>query len=211
MPLLNSSTAGKNGALETAIYSLFSFCRGVGSLVSDVNSLIFLFLVAQPLVDLTWSWRFFKISEQEINIQTVVGLVMLIINLKVGLLEKRGRVLPRTVGLFLAFTLISVSLTFTSWGVNEVIRLFTGLSFFFSAGFILCDETRFLRFAKLFLASLSVPLLFSYLEIAGVLPYQYWDWVDGVEVGRVTGGYEHPLGLIYFLLYAIPVALALLT
>src|SRR5260370_373023 len=82
---------------------------------------------------------------------------------------------------------------------------------FWSAGSLLCDETRFLRFGKLFIMCISVPVFLSYLEMTGVLPYQYWDWIDGAEVGRVTGGYEHPLTLIYFLIYGIPLALVLLT
>ena len=210
MPLENTLAETKSGALGTALYTLFSFWRGLSSLVTDANSLIFWFLVAQPLLDLTWGWRFFRISEQEINIQTVVGLILLVVNIKIGLFGNWRHGAGNTVGLFLLFAVFSVSLTPTSWGINEVIRLFTGLSFFFSAGPLLCDEARFLRFAKLFLVSLSVPVLLSYLEMGGVLPYQYWDWIDGVEVGRATGGYEHPLTLIYFLLYGIPLALALL-
>jgi len=49
------------------------------------------------------------------------------------------------------------------------------------------------------------------LQKAQILPFEYWDWIEGQAIGRVSGTYQHPLGLIYFLVYAIPLALYLLT
>jgi len=107
----------------------------------------------------------------------------------------------------LGLATLSVLITPTSWGVNELIRLFSGASFFFTAGLALGDKKKFDRFALVFLAIIYVPLVLSLFQVAGLLPYEYWDWLDGLEVGRASGTYQHPLEIVFFLVYAVPLAL----
>jgi len=207
---VNSRTQNSD-ALEMVVYGFLSIGQRLASVGSEAGSWVWLFLTTQPLLDLTWRWHFFKISEQEVNIQTVAGLLLLVVNLAIGLWGSwRMPIIGSKVCLFLAFASFSALFTFTSWGTNEVIRLLTGLSFFFTSTYVFRDESGFLRFSRWFLASLSIPILISYLELMGIVPYEYHDWIDGAEVGRVTGGYEHPLTLVYFLVYGIPCALVLL-
>jgi O-antigen ligase len=84
------------------------------------------------------------------------------------------------------------------------------MALFFTAGRVLNDEARFRRFAAFFLAAVAVPVLLGLLQLAGVLPYEYFEWSGAGMTGRVSGTYQHPLGLIYFVAYAIPLALYLL-
>lgn len=172
---------------------------------------VFFLLLSKPLIDLTWRWRFIEIAEQGVNVQTLVGIFAILLTGLAIILRRRRLVLSKYVILLLASALISVVLTPSSWGINELVRLYSGVVFSFTAGVVLDSEKSFGRFAEYFVLMVSVPVILSFLQRAQILPFDYWDWIEGHGVGRVSGTYQHPLGLIYFLVYAIPLAFYLLT
>jgi O-antigen ligase len=101
---------------------------------------------------------------------------------------------------------------FSSSGVNDLMRLYAGISFFFAAGMVLYKQEAFDRFSHYFLIVMVIPLLLAFAQRAGLLPYDYLDWLGGgIVVGRASGTYQHPLVLIYFLIYAVPLSLYLLS
>jgi O-antigen ligase len=124
----------------------------------------------------------------------------------------RGKRLVRSplVILLLISTLLSVIFTPTSQSINELVRLFAGVAFVFTAGVLIDKQYKIDRFARYLLLAVMVPIVLSFAQHAGILPYEYWDYLAGVAVGRVSGTYQHPLGLIFFLIYAVPLALYLL-
>src|SRR5262249_52838079 len=83
----------------------------------------------------------------------------------------------------------------------------SGASYYFVAGFALGKKERFDRFSIGFLICLSVPLILSVFQVVGLLPFEYWDWVDDHDVGRASGTYQHPSEVIFFLVFAFPLAL----
>jgi len=177
----------------------------------SLRKFVWLLLVTKPLIDLTWRWRFATVAEQGINIQTLIAVLVIIVTALAIFLRRKQIVLNTKVIFLIVFAILSVLLTPTSWGINELIRLIAGVSFFFTAGVVLSEEDFFDRFAKGFILAVSVPVVLGLLQKAGALPFEYWDWIEGQAIGRVSGTYQHPLGLIYFLVYAIPLALYLLT
>src|SRR5690349_2237301 len=210
MPTLGFDTAvrrtGENfvGAASAGLYfAIDSLVRWVVS--SD--SWIAFALLSKPLVDLTWDWRFFQIAQQEVNVQTFVGLLSLGLNTIVIVKRTAWRYLPVRVLLFTLCAALSVVLSPSSWGVNELLRLLAGIAFFYTAGNFLAEPERFDRFAKVFVGVASIPVVLALLQAGGLLPYTYWDWVDGNRVGRVSGTYDTPFSLIFVLIYAIPMAL----
>jgi O-antigen ligase len=193
------------GATTVSIFATaYAFVRWV----TTSNAWIFFFLVTKPLIDLTWRWEFFNIFNQRVNPQAIVAIIVAALS---GILLVSSRRSPRhsrRVILLLGFATLSVIVTPTSWGVNELLRLFAGLSFFFTAGFVLREQEKFDRFAVFLLVALCVPLVLALLQVAGILPYEYWDWIGWSErVGRASGTYQHPLELVFFLVYAVPLAL----
>ena len=171
---------------------------------------VFVLLAAKPLVDLTWRWRFFTVFEQEVNLQSAIGVFVIGFTGLVVAFRWTDIKLPRLYWIFLASAVTSVFLAPSSQGLNELIRLIAGASFFITAGYVLHDRRTFERFACVFLIAVLIPVMLSFAQLAGLLPFEYWDWLNGAAVGRVTGTYQHPLSLIYFLIYAIPLALYLL-
>jgi O-antigen ligase len=205
-PAIRLTSLAEN-VLAVAEISLLAGAHAIISLAAKSNGWIFFFLVAKPLFDLTWRWRFFRLSEQGVNIQTFVGLAALGLNWAVLWRRRAWRNFPSRVLVFLGFAVLSVALSPSAWGFNEVLRLLSGTAFFYTAGPLLADYKQFERFAKALLVVCAIPLGLSFLQIAGILPYDYWDWIDGVQVGRATGTYNMPLSMIYLFMYTIPLAL----
>jgi O-antigen ligase len=201
---LEGAVAAAGGAAAVGTFSAIS---GFVRWVIRSDAWIFFFLVTKPLFDLTWRWSFFRFSEQNVNIQAFVGLAVLTLNGIAILNRGTQHRLPRRVLVFLGCATLSVVISPSSWGFNELLRLFAGTAFFYTAGRLLAEPGRFDRFAKVFLIAATVPIFLSFLQIAGLLPYDYWDWIETGAIGRVSGTYNMPLGLVFLFIYAFPLAL----
>jgi hypothetical protein len=178
--------------------------------ISSQNGWIVFFLVAKPLIDLSWRWEFIRFSEQRINVQAIVGVCIIIFTcLRIWRLRKSDfHAAPVLVMLLLA--MLSVMYSPSSWGFNELIRLFAGVAFFFIAGQALARQVVFDKFAIAFITVVSLPVVLAFLQAAKIIPFDYWDWIDGKQIGRASGTYDTPLSLVYFLMYTIPLTLYLL-
>jgi O-antigen ligase len=185
----------------------FAATNGLVRWLVRSDAWIFFFLVTKPLFDLTWRWEFFNIFEQRVNPQAILAALVVLFNSLAAIFGRRKPRYFRRVLFLLAVATLSVIITPTSWGVNELVRLFAGVSFFFTAGIVLCDENKFDRFSLFFLGIVCVPLTLSLLQVVGLLPFEYWDEVGGEMIGRASGTYQHPLECVFFLVYAVPVAL----
>ncbi len=203
---LGSAAAAAFGA---TVASTFGLVNAFGDWVGNSTSWVFFFLALKPLIDLTWRWSFFQFSEQAVNTQAVVGMAVLALNVIALWKQAAWRRLPRRVMVMLACASLSVVFSPSSWGFNELLRLMAGTTFFYTAGPLLAKPRQFDRFAKVFLCAMTVPVILSYFEWSGILPYEYWDWLEGQSVGRASGTYPTPLSMSFFLYYAFPIALSI--
>lgn len=205
--LLGRVSSVAEDAVGAAVCGTVAMTDIVGNWTAFTYGWIMFFLVSKPLWDLTWRWRFLKFAQQGVNVQTVLALFVLGLSGFAVLYSSSWRRLPRRVSIFLGCATLSVLVSPSSEGFNELLRLLAGVAFFYTAGSLLAEPHRFDRFAKGLLMVCLVPVFLSFLQIVGFLPYDYFDWINGAEVGRVSGTYQHPLGLIYFFIYAFPLAL----
>jgi O-antigen ligase len=196
-----------NAAVAIGLVGVFSAAEWV---VSSVDRWVLVLLASKPLLDLTWRWSAIEVLDQRINPQAVVGVLVLVLSAGRFLKSRRDLVPSRILILFLGVALFSVLISPSSWAFNELIRLYAGACFFFIAGLVIKDQSTFDKFAKWFLVAVTVPVVLSFFQFAGVLPYEYWDWIGDEYTGRVSGTYPHPGGLIFFLICAIPIACYLL-
>jgi O-antigen ligase len=202
------TAAGVFGASAIAVFAIF---LALAEWAATSTSWVFFFLAGKPLIDLTWRWSFFRFSEQSVNPQAIAGVAVLLLN---GLALLKGaawRYLPRRVLVMAAFACLSVLFSPSSWALNELLRLLAGVAFFYSAGPLLADPRQFDRFSKVFLLAMTVPVVLSYFQWAGILPYEYWDWLNNQAVGRASGTYPTPLSMSFFLYYAFPIAMSIAT
>ncbi len=205
-PGLAGLAAAVCGAAAVASFGVIgAFADWVGG----SSAWIFLFLALKPLIDLTWRWSFFRFSEQSVDTQALVGIAVLGLNAVAILRNAMWRSLPRRVLVMLALASLSVIFSPSSWGFNELVRLLAGTTFFYTAGPLLAEPRQFDRFAKVFLCAMTLPVILSYFQWAGFLPYDYWDWLNGQSVGRASGSYPTPLSMSFFLYYAFPIGMAI--
>ncbi len=198
------------------IYGLVEIAVLAGGLVAlysarSLRKFVLVLLITKPLIDLTWRWHFFTVAEQGVNVQSVVGVFVVVVTALALFFWGERLVVDVKVVLFLGFAAFAALLNPSSWAVNQLVRLLAGVSFFFTAGVFLAQEASFDRFAKYFLLAVSVPVTLSFLQLSGVIPFEYFDYIGGQRLSRASGTYQHPLGMIYFLIYAIPLALYLLS
>ncbi len=184
--------------------------KAAWSTIASTNGWILFFLVAKPLVDLTWRWQLLRFSEQDINLQAVVGSLIVVCGLARIWHLRKETPLPRLGALLLICSALSVLYSPSAMGLNELIRLYSGFVFLFIGGEALCRRERFDWFAKVFVGVVSVPVLLAFMQVAGLLPFDYWDWIEGQQIGRASGTYNTPLGLVYLFMYSVPLALYLL-
>ena len=201
---VESSGAAVVGA---AGVTAFGALQGLAHWVIGCPAWVLYVLTAKPLIDLTWRWEFMEIVNQRVNPQAILAGLVIFLNAIVVVFGSRKPQHFRLVLVLCGFATLSVVLTPTSWGVNELIRLFAGVSFFFSTGIAMSEKEIFDRFCRAFLMALCVPLSLSLLQVVGVLPFEYWDWLDNQDIGRASGTYQHPLEVVFFLVYAIPLGL----
>jgi O-antigen ligase len=201
---LESAAAAIGGA---AAVGTFAAINGLVRWLVKSNAWILFFLTTKPLIDLTWRWEFLQMFNQRVNPQAIVAVLVAVLNCLAAVFGRRKPRYSGAVVALLGVASLSVLISPTSWGMNELIRLFSGASFFFTAGFVLRDKKKFDRFALILLATVCVPLVFSLFQVVGLLPYEYWDWLNGLEIGRASGTYQHPLEIVFFLVYAVPLAL----
>jgi hypothetical protein len=200
---LSASTLG------SSIVSIFMIASIIPGIILDSSGWIGLLLTLKPLIDLTWFWPFFQYAGQEVNLQTLIGLGAFLSNCILLLSRTWDARLPKRVFFFLALATLSVVASPSSLGLNELLRLLTGATFFYSAGNYLAQMKRFKRFAFLVVMVSMIPVFLGFLQLLGLVPYFYWDWANGLQIGRVSGGYPTPLSFIYLLIYACPLALYL--
>ncbi|MBC7265051.1 MAG: O-antigen ligase family protein [Chloroflexi bacterium] len=173
---------------------------------------VFWLLVSKPIVDLTWRWNVGSVAGQRLNLQTLIGLYAIFLVIVVWILRRPVVSAWPVVGLVGASALsvlLSIGTAGFSNGLNDFLRLTSGISLFFVAGSVLCKEHIFRRFAWLVVVTITVPLALSLLQLWGRLPYESWDWISGMQVGRLSGSYPHVANLVCYLTYGHLLALYL--
>ncbi|WP_191566671.1 hypothetical protein [Metabacillus idriensis] len=58
-----------------------------------------------------------------------------------------------------------------------------------------------IKYIKLFFILLLVPIIISWLQYIGLYPFTFYDWVNGSEFGRPSGGYFQPSSLTRLLIF----------
>ncbi|HLA82647.1 MAG TPA: O-antigen ligase family protein, partial [Thermoleophilia bacterium] len=150
-----------------------------------------------------------EVLGQRVNLQAAAAAGMILVS-GIAVAARPARLAKaKTVAVFGAWAVLGVAVSPSSAGVNELLRLLSGIAFYFLAGSVLSRESSFETFALLFIPSVSVPIGISFLQWGRVVPYEYWDWIGGGPVGRATGSYPHPLGLVYYLVVLVPLVLVL--
>jgi len=179
------------------------------------KSFVLALLISKPIVDLAWRWNLGVVAGQRLNFQTLMGIYVIVFAITAWLVKRRVVfswhvvALAGVSALSLALSALFAPSGFSD-GLNDYLRLMSGLSLFFVAGSVLCAERIFTRFAWSLVLAITVPLALSILQLRGILSFEYWDHIGGVKIGRLSGSYPHPLNLTSYIVYGHLLALYLL-
>lgn len=182
-------------------------------LTKNVNSLFILLLVLKPLIDLSWKRDFIVIFNKGLNLQGIIAITLPFAFIFLILLKKRNNfVFSKEITLFLlSITFSSVVFGSTGWALITYFRFIGGIVFFVLVGKILNDEYKIVKFMYYVIMIMYVPIILSFLQLLGILPYEYWDVVSYLGyVGRATATYKHPADLIRILIFSNVFALFLI-
>ncbi|TMQ67941.1 MAG: hypothetical protein E6K78_02905, partial [Candidatus Eisenbacteria bacterium] len=177
LTIVGALVLGLLSSLEPRVTLLGAAILGLILLVTrDVlapQRAVVIVLVAKPLIDLAWRWDFFTVGQQGVNAQSLAA-AFLVMVAAIAILRRGGAPAWSNALVWLLITAgVSVALTPTAMGLNELIRLYAGASLFFVSTEALGTEPAFHRFASAFLAAVSVPLVLCLLQVVGILPFEY--------------------------------------
>lgn len=170
------------------------------------NILIFLFAI-RPVIDLAWEEEFLL----GMNLAGIVATFIIALTIIYGFKQREiTKIRSLSVGtglLFFAYIAIITLINTTQLSdYNYAIRLLSELAFLI----IVAPHISLKNLNKLmiwFLVVTLVPILLTYGQVAGIVEYTYFDYVDGNQISRGSGGYRQPSVLTRFcsigLLYAL--------
>ncbi|MGC9000839.1 hypothetical protein [Caldisericum sp.] len=173
-----------------------------------MRKLIILFLIIAPLVDYSYSLKFilgsFEISPNRIF--KFLPLIILVYSLP---LIRQKLFLWKW--LFLLFGLSTLGwinglISFPYDATDSYIRFLSSFVFVILAGKILDKQDLLTIFKFLFLITL-IPIMLSYLQFSGIIPYTDFDTIGGLQIGRVSGGYEKQVAMVSYLIGGFSFAL----
>lgn len=174
-----------------------------------MRKLIILFLILSPIIDYTYKLKIFSIGLLEISPNRIFKILPLILLIYSILIAEHKLFLWKMFLLLVfisTFGLMRGVLFFPNDAIDVYLRFLSSFVFFALAGKMLSNQDfhkifRFLMFFSL------IPIIISYLQFAGIIPYTDFDVIGGIMIGRVSGGYEKQVAMMSYLMYSFSFAM----
>ncbi len=178
---------------------------------NGVGKVIFFLALLQPLVALTWE------TEVRPNVSIYDVIYWPLFAIMAGLffmvlMTRRQSGLNTNGPLILLFMAACVSLYVNRDKLTAIDFTFIAsfVLLFLEAPYVFAGDESFNFFLKILLVVLLVPAFIGYLQLAGIVSYDYLpDWIGDTKVDRLTGGYSHPNTYGYYMTFGIAAALYL--
>lgn len=192
----------------TAVFVVLAALTVVGCAVGFPKQFFVACLIAKPIIDLGWGVSLLEVphvggtgptGEQILNPQGVVALLLTGSAASVCFRRLPRVPVPWPVLLLAGSAAMTCVLNPTLPAALQVVRLASGVAVFFLAYFTIRGIHAWTSILRSAVLVMIVPLFIGILQFLGRAPYYYWDYLNGSLVGRVSAGYPHPLGFLYFL------------
>jgi len=173
-----------------------------------MRRIIILFLILSPLIDYTYKLKFASIGSLEISLNRIFKFVPLIILIYALPLIREKLFLWKWLFLLLVISTLSFingAISFLYETTDVYIRFLSSFVFIILAGKVLDKQDILTIFKFLFLLTL-IPIIVSYLQFLGIVPYTDFDTIGGLQIGRVSGGYEKQVATVAYLMYGLSFA-----
>lgn len=163
-----------------------------------IKFLMIIFMI-RPVIDLFWD-----INIGPLNVAGVIAITLsALLYFSFFIYLKKKRVfLNKTTIVFIIYCSIITFFNFNQ--VTDLDNLFRIIS---ATIFILIiprniSIEQLERMMKYFVIFTLIPIMISYLQAIGIIPYTYWDYLPSGTIGRASGGYRQPSVLTRFLTLA---------
>lgn len=157
--------------------------------------LLFVFAI-RPIIDLAWE----KELILGLNLAGVVALFVIILAIVYFLIKRKFKMTMVSItGIGFVTYMFIVTLfnldTYSSFDYS--LRLFSEIAFLFCVAPEI-SEKKLRRVIVVFIISSLVPVFITFLQTAGLIRFTYFDYVNGVQISRGSGGYRQPSVLTRF-------------
>jgi len=169
-----------------------------------MSKIIMFFLISSPLVDYAYKIKFLSLWGFDLSPNRIFKFIPIVIFLLCLSLERKNVFIWKYPFFLLIFSSISLFLgilSFPSESLDVYIRFISSFIFIFLSGKLLNDEDIILTLKIVTILTL-IPITISYLQFLQVIPYTDFDYISGIQVGRVSGGYEKQVAMMSYLFYS---------
>lgn len=159
------------------------------------NILLFLFII-RPVIDLAWERTIFM----GMNLAGLIAVFTIILTVTyfIAWPTMPVNVTVCTGILYATYIGYITLLNFTSLGdLDYALRLVSELAFLIVVAPRISPE-KLNKCILLFTIMTLVPIFITYFQVIGIVPYTYFDYVNGVKISRGSGGYRQPSVLTRF-------------
>jgi len=167
-------------------------------------------IILKPIFDLDWRWPLFYIGSIAIPFHRIVAFivpVILTVILLLKLFSSHKIKINNDIFAILVLNWITFPslLNFNVYSLDEYFRTYNFFIIFLSVPVLLNSKKEFLKVGKVMMLISLIPTIFSYLQVLGIFPFSYWDYLPIIgKIGRVSGGYRHPTGYLNYLVTLLP-------
>lgn len=159
------------------------------------NILLFLFIV-RPVIDLAWGRTIFM----NLNLAGLIAVFTIVLTVIYFIVRPTMsvNVTVYTGILYAAYIGYITILNFTALNdLDYTLRLMSELAFLIVVAPRISHE-KLNKCILLFTIMTLIPIFITYFQAMGIVPYTYFDWVNGVKISRGSGGYRQPSVLTRF-------------
>lgn len=167
------------------------------------------YLMLAPIVDYSYRMKYPYGADMELSLNRIYKFIPIVIFLIFLFRKPKDLVLWKYPFWILAAALISClvgSYSYPFDAFDTYVRLFSSMALIFLAGKYISDQDIRRLFHFLLIVTI-IPIIVSILQVSGFLPYTDFDFIGGISLGRVSGGYEKQVSMMAYFLYTFPFAL----
>jgi len=174
-----------------------------------MRKIIIFFLIFSPILDYTYRFRFLSLGGFEFSPNRIFKFIPIMLSLFFLLVKRRNVFLWKYAFFLLSFSFMSTFLgifSFPSETLDVYIRFLSSFVFIFLSGKLL-NEKDLVFILKMLTCLTLIPITISYLQFFQIMPYTDFDYMGGIQIGRVSGGYEKQVAMFSYLIYCFSFAL----
>lgn len=162
-----------------------------------IKILLWLFAL-RPILDLLWETEIIL----GLNVAAIVAIGSISLTLIYVLEQQMIKNVPIVLFLFI-YTFLMTAINMTSLAdIDNLLRLLSSMSFILVVAPNI-NEKHLEKFLYLFIIFTLIPIIISFMQVSGLVPFTYWDYINGERVFRASGGYRQPSVLTRFAVFGL--------